>query len=32
MFNELIPMGGAEQNNALIITFAHLSNEERRAA
>lgn len=32
MFNELILMGGAEQNNALIITFAHLSNEERRAA
>ena len=32
MFNELNAMGGAEQNNALIITFAHLSNEERRAA
>ena len=32
MFKELISMGGAEQNRALIITFAHLSNEERRAA
>lgn len=32
MFKELIPMGGAEQNNALIVSVAHLSSEERRAA
>ena len=32
MFNELIAMGGAEQNKALIVSVAHLSSEERRAA
>lgn len=32
MFNKLIPMGGAKQNKALILTPAFLSNKERRAA
>ena len=32
MFNKLIPVGGAKQNKALILTPAFLSNKERRAA
>ena len=32
MFNELIAMGGAEQNKALIVSVAFHYNEERRAA
>lgn len=32
MFNELIAMGGAEQNKALIVSAAFHYNEERRAA
>lgn len=32
MFNELIAMGGAEQNKGLIVSFAFHYNEERRAA
>ena len=32
MFNGLIPMGGTEQNNALIVPAAFRYNEERRAA
>ena len=32
MFNELIAMGGAEQNRVLIVSVAFHHNEERRAA
>lgn len=32
MFNELIAMGGAEQNKTLIVSVAFHYNEERRAA